>query len=145
MLGKKTMKFEIVTLEKVVLQEEILQATIPTQMGEITVLPEHISLVSILKPGVIEIKKANEEIDFISLAGGFIEILPDKLVILADEAERAAELDEERIKAARQAAEEAREKALSSDTYDFSAVAAKLESELAKEKALRKWRHLKKM
>ncbi len=143
MADKKTIKFEIVTLEKVVLKQEILQVTAPTQLGEITVLPEHIPMVSILKPGVIEIKKVDGELDIMSVSGGFIEVLKDKVVVLADKAERAAELDENRITTARQAAEEAKTKALADDHYDLSVVAAKLETELAREKALQKWRRLK--
>lgn len=143
MADKKTIKFEIVTLEKVVLKQEILQVTAPTQLGEITVLPEHIPMVSILKPGVIEIKKVDGELDIMSVSGGFIEVLKDKVVILADKAERAAELDEDRITTARQAAEEAKLKALADDHYDLSVVAAKLETELARERALQKWRRLK--
>jgi len=143
MAEKKTIKFEVVTLERVVLKQEILQVTAPTQEGEITVLPEHIPLISILKPGVIEIKLITGETEIMSVSGGFIEVLKDKVVILADTAERATELDEARIILARQKAEEAREKAKLDDHYDLSAVAARLEVEIAREKALSKWRKLK--
>jgi len=97
---KKTIKFEIVTPERTVMKEEILQITVPTQSGEITVLPDHIPLVSILKPGVLELKKADGEVEVISVSGGFIEVLKNKIVILADSAERAVELDEAEIEAA---------------------------------------------
>jgi len=143
MVGKKTIKFEIVTLERVILKQEILQLTAPTQEGEITVLPEHIPLISILKPGVIEIKTVAGETEIMSVSGGFIEVLKNKIVILADTAERASELDEEKIVAARQTAEEAKEKARLDDHYDLSAVAARLEVEIAREKAVSKWRKLK--
>ena len=69
---KKTIEFEIVTPERVVLKEEVLQATIPTQSGEITILPDHIPLVSILNPGVIELKKPSGENEIISVSGGFV-------------------------------------------------------------------------
>lgn len=143
MADKKTIKFEIVTLDRVVLKQEVLQVTAPTQLGEITVLPDHIPMVSILKPGVIEIKKVDGDMDIMSVSGGFIEVLKSKVVVLADKAERAAELDEERIVTARQAAEEAKAKALADDHYDLSVVATKLETELARERALHKWRRLK--
>ena len=110
MAEKKTIKFEIVTLERVVSKQEILQVTAPTQQGEITVLPEHIPLISILKPGVLEIKTVAGETEIMSISGGFIEVLKDKIVVLADSAERADELDEEKIAEARKAAEEARKK-----------------------------------
>jgi len=143
MADKKTIKFEIVTLDRVVLQQDVLQITAPTKEGEITVLPDHIPLVSVLKPGVIEVKTATGEIEIMSISGGFIEVLKDKIIILADKAERAAELDEARIITARKKAEDAKEKASHEDNYDLSAVAVKLETELARERALHRWRKLK--
>lgn len=143
MADKKTIKFEIVTPERTVFSQEIIQVIVPTQEGEITVLPEHIPLVSILKPGVLEIKTANQEVEIISVSGGFIEVLRDKVVVLADTAERAQELDESRIEEARKRAEEAKIEALNSTDYDLSAVAARLEVEIARDRALQKWRKLK--
>lgn len=143
MASQKTIKFEIATPERVVLKQEIVSITAPTQSGEITVLPDHIPLVSILKPGVVDVKLADGEIEIISVSGGFIEVKKDRVVILADLAERAAELDENRIIAAKSRAEDAKEKAKHEDHYDLSAVAAKLEMAMARERALHKWRKLK--
>jgi F-type H+-transporting ATPase subunit epsilon len=143
MAEKKNIKFEIVTPERLVFRQEVLQITVPTQVGEITILPEHIPLISILKPGVLEIKTLNQEMEIIAISGGFIEVLRDKVVILADTAERAHELDESRIDSARKRAEAAKAEALSHEGYDLSAVAARLEVEMARERALHKWRRLK--
>ena len=143
MADKKTIKFEIVTPERTVFSQEIIQVIVPTQEGEITVLPEHIPLVSILKPGVLEIKTANQEVEIISVSDGFIEVLRDKVVVLADTAERAQELAESRIEESRKRAEEAKIEALNSTDYDLSAVAARLEVEIARDRALQKWRKLK--
>ncbi|MCX6797937.1 MAG: ATP synthase F1 subunit epsilon, partial [Candidatus Falkowbacteria bacterium] len=132
----KTIKFEIVTPEKVVLKELILQATIPTASGEITVLPDHIPLVSILKSGVLEIKKEDGSIEVMSVSGGFIEVLHDKIVILADTAERAAELDEARITMARQQAEETKKSAKFRDDVEFTDLSVRIEKELARDRAL---------
>ncbi len=140
----KTIKFEIVTLEKVVLEQLVTQVTVPTLEGEITILPDHIPLVSILKPGVIELKNEAGEIEIMSVSGGFIEVLRGKVVILADSAERAKELNEERLIAAKKKAEDEKIKAESSDHYDISAVALRLEILAAREKAIYKWRRLKK-
>ena len=142
-MAEKSIKFEIVTPERIVLKQEILQVTVPTQAGEITVLPDHIPLISILKPGVLEIKTLSKEIEIMSVSGGFIEVLRDKIVILADTAERAQELDEAKIITARQRAEKAKAEALAHENYDLSAVAARLEVEMARERALHKWRRLK--
>ena len=142
MAGKKTIKFEIVTLERVVLKQAVLQATVPTKDGEITVLPDHIPLVSILKPGVIETKNEAGEVEIMSISGGFIEVQKGKIIILADSAEKASELNEEKLIAAKKKAEEEKEKAEKSNYYDLSAVAIKLETVMARERALHKWRRL---
>ncbi len=141
-MSNKTIKFEIVTPEKVVLKQEILQITVPTTSGEITVLPDHIPLVSVLKSGVIEIKRADNVLEIMAVSGGFLEVMKDKVVILADTAERAEELDEARIKAAREKAEKLKEEAKNIDDVQFTAIAAKLEKEFARERAVNKWRRL---
>ncbi|MFA5050488.1 MAG: ATP synthase F1 subunit epsilon [Patescibacteria group bacterium] len=139
---KKTIEFEIVTPERVVLKEEVLQATIPTQSGEITILPDHIPLVSILNPGVIELKKTSGENEIISVSGGFVEILKNKIVILADTAELAIELDEQRIEEARKRAEEMK-KSKDVDAVQFAEISSKIEKQLARSKAAKRWRNLK--
>jgi len=138
---KKTIKFEIVTPERIVLKEEVLQVTVPTQSGEITVLPDHIPLVSILRPGVLELKKANGESEIISVSGGFVEVLKNKIVILADTAERAIELDEAKIEEARAKAEEMK-KWKDADAVQFAEANALIEKQLARSKAVRRWRNL---
>ncbi|MDA3802582.1 MAG: ATP synthase F1 subunit epsilon [Patescibacteria group bacterium] len=142
-MSQKTVKFEIATPEKVVFKKEIKQVTVPTTSGEITVLPNHIPLISTLKPGVIEIKDENEEDEIISMAGGFIEVLREKIVILADTAERAQELDEERIKEAKTKAEEKKQEISDKDEVRFANISAQLDKEMARLKALTKWRNLK--
>lgn len=138
---KKTIKFELVTPERVVLKEEVLQATIPTQSGEITILPDHIPLVSILAPGVIELKKESGENEVMSVSGGFVEILKNKIVILADTAELAVELDEQRIEEARKKAEEMK-KWKDIDAVQFAEISSLIEKQLARSKAVKRWRNL---
>jgi len=140
---QKSIKFEIVTPEHVVLKQEALQITVPTKSGEITILPDHIPLISILKSGVIEVKRVDNIVEIMSVSGGFIEVLKDKVVILADTAERAEELDVVRIKEARQRAEELKKNAKSTDNIDFAAVSAQIEKELARMHAVDRWRRLK--
>ena len=134
---------EIVTPERVVAKRQARQISVPTTTGEITVLPHHIPLVSVLEPGVIEIKLDDNSQEIMAVSGGFIEVFRDKVVILADTAERADELDEARIEEARAKAEELRRSAKSRDEQQFADVAAKLEKELARGRALRRWRKLK--
>ncbi|OGF18843.1 ATP synthase F1 subunit epsilon [Candidatus Falkowbacteria bacterium RIFCSPLOWO2_02_FULL_45_15] len=133
-----TIHFEIVTPEKTVLKEEVLQLTVPTKMGEITVLPHHFPLVASLQAGVIEIKLLDGKVETVALSGGFIEVLPNKVVILADTAERAADIDEARAEEARKRAEKLM--AEKREDVDFSAVQAKIAKELARVKAVRRHR-----
>ncbi|MEI7620240.1 MAG: ATP synthase F1 subunit epsilon [Candidatus Falkowbacteria bacterium] len=139
---KKTIKFELVTPERVVLKEEVLQVTMPTQSGEITILPDHIPLVSILSPGVLELKKADGENEVISVSGGFVEVLKNKIVVLADTAELAVELDEERIEEAKKKAEEMK-KWKDIDAVQFAEISGLIEKQLARSKAVKRWRNLK--
>lgn len=142
-MAKKIIKFEIVTPEKSVLKRDIVSATIMTTSGEITVLADHIPLVTVLKPGVLEMKDEDGEIEIMSLSGGFMEVMRDKIVVLADTAERASELDENRIEEARARAE-ARKKEISNvDQVQFTNISAQLDKELARSKALNRWRRLK--
>ena len=100
-MPQKIIKFEIVTPERVVLKEQVVQITVPTKQGEITVLPNHIPLVASLMPGVIETIKENGNREIMSVSGGFIEVLKNKVVILADTAERAEEINIDRVDEAR--------------------------------------------
>jgi F-type H+-transporting ATPase subunit epsilon len=139
----KTIKFEIVTPERIVLKEDIRQITLPTRMGEITVLPDHIPLVATLQPGVIEIIKADGEREVISVSGGFVEVLKHKVVILADTAERAEEIDVKRVEEARQRAEKLKAEIRHVDREQFAGLSARIEKELARSRAVKRWKKLK--
>jgi len=138
-----TIKFEIVTPERTVLKEEISQVTIPTKEGEITVLPNHIPLVGVLLPGVVELLKRDGEKEIISVSGGFVEVLKDKIVILADSAERAYELDEKRIKEAHKRAEDIKKGIRKFDEMRFTDINARIATEMARGKAVKRWKKLK--
>lgn len=135
------LSFEITTPEGVVYQEEIDQVTIPTQKGEITVLPHHLPLVGVLVPGELKIVKDKKE-QFIACTRGFIEILPNnKVVILADAADRAEKIDLAKAEEAKKRAEELlKEKNV--DDVDYTALAGAIERELSKIRLARK-RHTK--
>jgi F-type H+-transporting ATPase subunit epsilon len=143
MPDKKRIKFEIATPERVVLKEEILQVTVPTVEGEITILPKHSPLVSVLKPGVLELKKMDGSIEIVSVSGGFVEVLLNKIIILADTAERAEEIDLERAEEAKKRAEESLKNLRSIDSVEFANLSAMLEKELARTRSAKKWRSLR--
>lgn len=139
----KTIKFEIVTPERVVLKEDILQVTVPTQEGELTVLPKHMPIVANLKPGVIELIKADNTQEVMSVSGGFIEVLRNKVVILADTAERAEELDLVRAEEARERADKIKKETRQDDIKNFANITAQLEKELARTRAIKRWRNIR--
>ncbi len=139
----KTIKFEIVTPERVVLKEEISQVTVPTQEGEMTVLPKHMPIVATLKPGVIELIKADNSPEIISVSGGFVEVLRNKVVILADTAERAEELDLARAEEARERADKMKKETRQDDTENFANITAQLEKELARTRAIKRWKNIR--
>jgi len=143
MPDQKRIKFEIATPERVVLKDEILQVTVPTTEGDITILPKHSPLVSILKPGVLELKKIDGSIEIISVSGGFVEVLLNKTIILADTAERAEEIDLERAEEARRRAEESLKNLRDIDATQFANLSAQIEKELARTRSARKWRNLR--
>lgn len=133
------MKLNIITPEKIVFSEDIDQVTIPTQDGEITVLPHHIPLVGLLKAGELLIKKGGDVIP-LAVSGGIVHVRADGVTILADTAERVEEIIEERAEEARKAAEQLlAEKKF--DAEEYAAIAAKMERELARLHVARKWKH----
>ncbi len=92
---------QIITPERVVLAEEGVESlTVPGALGELTLLPEHAALMTALLPGPLVVRKGGTETD-IALSGGFLELKDDKVIILADSAERSDELDAARAQEAR--------------------------------------------
>ncbi|MDD5527478.1 MAG: ATP synthase F1 subunit epsilon [Patescibacteria group bacterium] len=140
----KIIKFEIVTPEKTVLKEDVIEVTVPTQEGELTILPHHSPLVAMLKPGVLVLKKQGGAVDVAFVAGGFLEVLRNKVVVLADTAERAAEIDLAKVEEARARAEKAMKDVRHEDAEEFARISAQLEHELAKTRAVHRWRNIKK-
>ncbi len=136
----KKIKFKIVTLERVVYEDEIDCLTAPTESGEITVLPRHAPLVSVLKPGELKIKKGGHEI-LMAVSTGFLEIRNNSRVYaLADTAQRAEDIDIEATKAAKARAEELLKKKQDRTDVDFAKIQAIINRETAKLKVANKYR-----
>jgi F-type H+-transporting ATPase subunit epsilon len=129
--------FKIVTPEKTVFESEIDQATLPVADGEVTILPNHRSYIAALKAGEICLKKEGEEI-IMATSGGFIEFNNNSLVVLADTAERAEEIDLKRAEEAKTRAEEAMKQKESMDNVEFARVAAAIEKEMTRLRVGRK-------
>ena len=132
-------RLKIVTPERVLYEDTVSQLSVSTTTGQITILPHHLPLVSLLAPGEIIIKKGTQSEDLMSVSGGFIEVLPNQVVILADTAEKAAEIDEQRAEEARNRAQELL-KTKVVDAEQFAHFSASLEKELARLRVARKYK-----
>ena len=98
---------EIVTAERVVYSGEgIDEVVAPGSEGEFAVLPQHAAFITQLAPGELRIVRSGDS-EIMAITGGFFEIRNDRVVVLADAAERAEEIDVARAEAARRRAEEA--------------------------------------
>lgn len=132
-----TIKFKIVTPERIVYEDTVDEVVVPTVEGEIAILPNHIPLISILQAGELRIKKGNEE-KIIAVSSGFVQVNKNEVVILADTAEHAEEIDEKRAQEAHERAKKLLEEAKNIEEVDYTNLAAKLEKELARLKVARK-------
>lgn len=100
-----SIRLEIVTVERMVYSEEVDVVVAPGVEGQLGILPHHTPLMTTLQPGELRIKKGAEEL-VLAISGGFLEIRPDKVVILADAAERVEEIDVARAEDAKRRAQE---------------------------------------
>ncbi len=132
-------KLKIVTPEKTIFTDVVTQVSVSTTTGQITILPNHIPLVSQLAPGEIVINHNGNQEDLMAVSGGFIEVLPDEVIVLADTAERAEDIDEERAEEARKNAEELL-KTKVQDAKQFAMFTAMVEKELARLRVARKYK-----
>ena len=122
-------QLEIVTAERVVYSDEVDLVSAPTRDGRVGILPRHAPLLTVLEPGELDIVKGDARTPF-AISGGFMEVLPTRITILADTVERADEIDLERAERARALAEE-RMKTAQTDRDQLIAE-AKLRKELAR-------------
>jgi F-type H+-transporting ATPase subunit epsilon len=100
-----TTRLDIVTAERVVFSDDVDIVVAPGVEGQLGILPHHAPLMSMLLPGELQVKKGGEEF-FLAIAGGFLEVRPDRIIVLADAAERVEEIDIARAEAAKRRAEE---------------------------------------
>jgi len=100
-----TLKLEIVTAERTVFSDDVTAVVAWGVEGQLGILPHHAPLMTMLRPGDLTIRKGNEE-QYLAISGGFLEVRPDKVIILADACERAEEIDIVRAEEAKRRAEE---------------------------------------
>jgi F-type H+-transporting ATPase subunit epsilon len=98
-------KLVVISPEKKVLETEILSVTVPTTEGEITILPKHMAIFALVKPGEITVR-TKEGTTLLAGGGGFVNVTADKVTLLVEYGVNSEELDEEKIKEAKRRAEE---------------------------------------
>ena len=100
-----TLTLEIVTPDRALLREEVDEVVVPGSEGEFGVLPGHTPLLSMLKIGELWYRQGQEK-HFLVVAFGFVEVLPNRVTVLAQVGERAQEIDIARAERAKQRAEQ---------------------------------------
>jgi F-type H+-transporting ATPase subunit epsilon len=124
-----TFKLEIVTAERMVFSDEVSALIAWGFEGQLAILPHHAPLMTMLQPGDLMIRKDKEE-DYLAISGGFLEVRPDKVIILADACERVDEIDIARAEEAKKRAQETLK--LGPLTADAAAAQAALRRSIAR-------------
>ena len=123
-----TIRLEIVTPERLAYADDVDAVTLPGSEGELGVLPHHAPLITTLGLGELRIRKGGAE-DHFAIAGGFLQVRPNKIVVMAETADMASEIDLERAHEARREAERALESGLH-EGADLAAARAALQTAL---------------
>src|SRR3989344_5278008 len=140
----KQLKLKIITPERLILEEMVDQVSLPTTLGEITILPDHIPLITGLASGDV-VALVNGEYVPMAVVGGFLEVKQDEkgmtnVAVLADFAEHLSELGDEAIEKAKARAEELKKQMENKEVVDYEHFAAELERSLTRVKIADKWR-----
>jgi F-type H+-transporting ATPase subunit epsilon len=125
------LQLEIVSPERRAFTDEVDMVVVPGIDGQLGILPHHTRLITALGIGELKIKKGGTEQSML-ISGGFVEVRPDKVVVMADLAEHSDEIDEARAVEARRQAEEQLEQA--TDSVDLARVRAALQTALMRER-----------
>ena len=125
------LQLEIVSPERRAFTDEVDMVVVPGIDGQLGILPNHTPLISALGIGELRIKKGGTEQSLL-ISGGFVEVRPDKVVVMADLAERSEEIDEARAADARKQAEADLSEA--KDPVDIARVRAALQTALMRER-----------
>jgi F-type H+-transporting ATPase subunit epsilon len=122
-----SIKLEIVTPDKAVVNEDVNIVMAPGSLGEFGVLIGHTPFLTTLKTGIIRYTDAQGTDQYVFVSGGFVEALPDKVTVLAESAEKTEEIDLDRAKAAQERAEKRLEEARTKEDIDADRAKAALE------------------
>ena len=134
-----TIRCEVVTAERTVFEEAVNMVVAPGIDGQLGILPHHAPLITALTYGELIIHREGEEDELIAIGGGFMEVGPDHVTILADSAERAEEIDMARAEEAQKRAEELMAQKRREDV-DFAQAEAALRRSMTRLKVARRKR-----
>jgi F-type H+-transporting ATPase subunit epsilon len=96
-------RIDIVTAERSVYTDEVDVIVAPGGEGQLGILPHHAPLMTMLQPGELMVRKGGQE-EYLAITGGFLEVRPDRVIVLADASERVEEIDTARAEAAKKRA-----------------------------------------
>ena len=116
----------IVTQERTVFSGEVKSVSLPGTEGRMGILPNHSPLLTTLAFGEVLVRTPNGDEQYFAIGGGYAEVQPDNIIVLADSAEHAEEIDVDRAERAREAAEEAMAGAEKHDPDQYAQIQASL-------------------
>lgn len=117
---------DIVTQERTVFSQEVASISLPGTEGRMGVLPNHSALLTTLAFGDVWVRHVDGEEEHFAIGGGYAEVQPDKVIVLADSAEQAEEIDLERAERARERAEQAMKEGVVDDPDRYAQIQASL-------------------
>lgn len=132
---------QIITPEKTVFDDEVDQVSLPTKSGQITILPHHASLITLIEPGEMLYKKHSKEAH-LAAGYGFAQVATNNVKVLVDLAAPEEELEEKAIEAAKKDAEEALAKKHTLSEEEYALAAGNLQKALAQLKIKRRHRRV---
>ncbi|HPK32369.1 F0F1 ATP synthase subunit epsilon [Ottowia sp.] len=133
-----TIHVDVVSAEESIYSGEATFVALPGEAGELGIYPRHTPLITRIKPGSVRVETAGGGEEFIFVAGGILEVQPNRVTVLSDTAIRGKDLDEEKANAAKREAEEALKNAKSE--IDMARATSELAVLAAQIAALRKYR-----
>jgi F-type H+-transporting ATPase subunit epsilon len=133
-----TLHVDVVSAEELIFSGEAKFVALPGESGELGILPKHTPLITRIKPGAVRIERPDGTEEFVFVAGGILEVQPNRVTVLADTAIRGKDLDEAKAIEAKKQAEEALKNAKSE--LDHAAIQNELLTLAAQVAALRKFR-----
>jgi len=133
-----TIHVDVVSAEASIFSGEAKFVALPGEMGELGIYPRHTPLITRIKPGAVRVERVDGQEEFVFVAGGILEVQPDRVTVLADTAIRGSDLDEAKATEAKRAAEEAMKSA--KNDIDFAKAQGEFAAMAAQIAALRKFR-----